>query len=203
VNQDSQAPLKPLGTRIAITYRGIYGPITTKVTSETSIQERKSVEGGTGIYEAVDNAGSLDGLEVVIEKSRGDLRRYSTLDDEIKFETDLVGLAIGQTVDIDLPALDCATKSMLITQMETSLFGVEQRRHQVTATTGELKNTYHDFFRKFFSRGVDVSISPDDVINEVAAAIDTASITDLVSLTTDTAHIGVVDVDLVGMAEVG
>lgn len=196
INQDPSQPILKAKTattpadRLAITYTGFYGPVTTKLVNAPGIAARQAVEGGSGRYEVVDQDASLDGLEVTVAKARGDLRRFGTLDDVIQFETDRVGLAIGQTVVVDLPALDVQGASMLITAMETSLFGIEQRRHRVTATSGELKGTYQEFFAAFFSRGVPITISPDDIINEVAVANDLASASDLVTVTSGAAHSG-------------
>ncbi len=207
INQDPSQPLLQAkngvipADRLAITYQGFYGPVTTKLVSAPGIAERQSVEGGSGRYEMVDQDSSLDGLEVTVAKARGDLRRFGTLDDEVEFETDVIGLGLGQTATVDLPYLDLANAPMLITAMETSLFGIEQRRHKVTAVSGELKGTYQEFFDKFFSRGVAVSISPDDIINEVAVAADLVSCSDLVTVSSGAAHQAEWGIDDWGYAE--
>lgn len=207
INQDTSQPLLQAkngavpADRVAITYQGFYGPITTKLVNSDGIRDRQAIEGGSGRYEVVDQDSSLDGLDVTVSKARGDIRRYGSLDNQIDFETDVVGLGIGQTITIDLPELDLASASMLITAMETTLFGMEQRRHRITATSGELKGTYQEFFQKFFSRGVPVTISPDDVINEVVVATDTVSCSDLVTVTTEASHAGVWNVDVWGKFE--
>lgn len=203
VNQDPDFPLQPAGTRVEIRYRGRFGPVTTKLVAAEAVTARQTIEGGTGRYEYVDQDSSLDGLDVVIAKARGDLRRFGTLDAMLEFETDAVGLAVGQTVTVNLPALDLASASLLITAMETQLVAIDRRRHRITAVTGELKGTYFEFFDRFFNRGAAVTISPDDVISEVAIAQDAISLTDLVTVTTDTGHIAVCGVDDYGYAEVG
>lgn len=207
INQDPSQPLLQAkngavpADRIAITYQGFYGPVTTKLVNAPGIAERQTVEGGSGRYEVVDQDSNLDGLEVTVAKARGALRRFGTLDDEVEFETDVVGLGIGQTVTVDIPELALANAKMLITSMETSLFGIEQRRHKVTAVSGELKGTYQEYFDKFFSRGVAVTISPDDIINEVAVANDLVSCADLVTVTSGVAHQAEWGVDDWGYAE--
>ena len=203
VNQDPAFPLVPKGTRVEVHYQGRYGPITTKLVSAAGVAERQAIEGGSGRYEYVDQDSTLDGLDVVIAKARGALRRFGTLDATLEFETDVVGLAVGQTVTINLPTLGVVNVPMLVTAIETQLVAVDRRRHRVTAVTGELKGTYYEFFDKFFSRGVAVTISPDDVISEVAIAQDTVSLTDFITVTTDTGHIAVCGVDDYGYAEVG
>lgn len=203
ITQDQAFAVKPTGTRVEIRYRGRYGPITTKLMSAPAIAERQAIEGGTGRYEYVDQDSQLDGLDVVIAKARGALRRFSTLDAQLEFMVDQIGLAVGQTVTVNLPALDVANMPMLITAMETHLVAVDRRRHRVTAVTGELKGTYYEFFDKLFNRGVPVTISPDDVISEVAIAQDSISLSDLITVTTDTGHIAVCGVDDYGYAEIG
>ena len=209
INQDPSQPLLKAKTattpadRLAITYTGFYGPVTTKLVNAPGITERQAIEGGSGRYEAVDQDASLDGLDVTVAKARGDLRRFGALDDQVEFETDLIGLGLGQTVIVDLPALDVQGASMLITGMETSLFGIEQRRHRVTAVSGELKGTYQEFFAAFFSGGAARTISPDDIINEVAVANDLLTATDLVTVTTGVAHTGEWGTDIWGAMEWG
>lgn len=209
INQDPSQPLLKAKTattpadRLAITYTGFYGPVTTKLVDAPGIAARQAIEGGSGRYEVVDQDSSLDGLEVTVAKARGDLRRFGSLDDQVDFETDRVGLAIGQTVTVNLPELDLHDAAMLITSMETSLFGIEQRRHRVTAVSGQLKGTYAEFFAAFFARGIPVTISPDDIINEVAVANDLLTATDLVTVTTGVAHTGEWGTDIWGAMEWG
>lgn len=209
INQDPSQPILRGKTsttpadRLEITYYGLYGPVATKLVSAPSIAERQAVEGGSGRYEVVDHDTSLDGLDVTIAKAKGDLRRNGSLDPTIEFETDEIGLALGQTVTIKLPELALPDVAMLITEVETSLFGLEKRRHRVKATAGELKGTYQEFFQKFFSRGTAVTISPDDAINEVVIANDLASASDLATVTTSAAHTGIWGQDTWGRLQWG
>lgn len=203
INQDSNGTLLTSNDQLSITYRGQYGPIATKIASHSGIGERQAVEGGTGLYEAVDQDSSLDGLDVAIAKARGDLRRYGTLDDNVDFETDVPGLAVGQTVQVTMNGLGLFASPMLITELETSFFAIDSRRYRVKATSGELKGTFTEFFQKVFSRGTAVTLTPDDVINEVPVAIDSATVTDLVAVTAGSAHSGVYNEDIYGMAEYG
>lgn len=196
INQDPSQPILKGRTasapadRLEITYHGFYGPVATKLVNAPSIAERRTIEGGSGRYEVVDYDQSLDGLAVTIAKAKGDLRRHGTLDPMMDFETDEIGLAVGQTVTIKLPELDVPDVDMLITELETSLFGMEKRRHRVKATAGELKGTYQEFFQHIFSKGGALTISPDDSINEVVVDTDPVSATDLATLTTSAAHTG-------------
>lgn len=196
INQDPSQPILKAKTstapadRLEITYYGFYGPVATKLVSAPSIAERQAVEGGSGRYEVVDHDTTLDGLEVTIAKAKGDLRRNGTLDPTMEFETDEIGLAVGQTLTIKLPELAVPDVDMLITEVETSLFGLGKRRHRVKATASELKGTYQEFFQKFFSRGAAVTISPDDAINEVVVENEVVSAADLVTVTTSAQHRG-------------
>lgn len=209
INQDPSRPILRGATatqpadQVEITYQGYYGPVANKLVDSASITARKAIEGGSGRYEVVDHDANLDGLEVTIAKARGDMRRFGPIDDKAQFETDRIGLAVGQTVKIKLPELGVPDVDMLITSMRTSLFGMEKRRHSVTATSGELKGTYKEFYDTFLSRGVPVTLSPDDAINEIIVATDAAQAADLVTVSTSAAHLGVWGVDTWGKAQWG
>lgn len=209
INQDPSQPILRRATsttpadRLEITYLGFYGPVATKLVNAAGIAARQAIEGGSGRYEAVDQDSSLDGLDVTIAKARGDLRRNGELDPIVDFETDDIGLAVGQTLKVKLPELAVADVDVLITEMETSLFGMAKRRHRIKATAGELKGTYQEFFQRLFSGGKELTISPDDSINEVVVASDPVSVGDLVTVTTSTAHKGIWGQDTWGRLQWG
>lgn len=184
-----------------VLYQGLY-PLLQIVESTASILERQLVEGGTGRYESLDRDDQLDGQALVEEKGMSLLRRYGSLDEVIDFETDVPGLAIGQLVTVLVPELGL-DGGFLITHLETQSLLPETRRFRVTATTGELKGTFQDFFARLLTTERPITIREGEVLQEVMALHDLVGVTDSVEATLADFAIGEFGTGEVGTGEFG
>lgn len=186
---------------LEVTYIGTYSGITYQQDA-AGVQARKAIEGGSGIYEAVDVDASLEGGEVVITRGAGMLRRYD-LDAELSFETDVDGLDIGQLVTVDFPTLGLPNTEMLITSVRMTQVTNERRRYRISCTTGEVKNEFKEFWMKFSQTGQKVGVREGEIVEYPVPLNDAVSLADLLTQPTDAAHTALVDVDSVEFAEVG
>lgn len=196
IGQDrEQAVLQPT-ERLLVEYRGRFN-LMTIVEDAEAIAERLTVEVGSGRYEQLDRDDALDGQYLVEEKALALLRRFASLDDVIEFEIDIVGLATGQIVSVTVPELGLAGE-YLITKMQTEWTMPDRPRFQVTATTGELKGRFQDFFTKLAGASGRVSIREGEILREVSGIHDRAGVTDSIEAT-------LIDVvgDVFGTGEVG
>lgn len=186
---------------LEVTYVGTYSGITYQQ-NVASVQARQAVEGGSGLYEAVDVDASLEGGVVVITRGAGLLRRYE-LDAQAEFETEVEGLDIGQLVTVDWPTLGLDDTEMLITAVELTQLTHELRRYRVSCTTGEVKNDFKEFWMKFAQTGQRVGVREGEIVEYPVPLVDHVTIGDSLTPNTIAAHIGVVDVDYLEFAEIG
>lgn len=187
---------------LEVTYVGTYSGITYQQDA-AGVAARAAVEGGSGIYEAVDTDASLEGGQVVITRGAGLLRRY-VLDVQADFETDVDGFDIGQLVTVEYPTLTgLASVEMLITGVEVTQITTERRRYRISCTTGEVKNTFKEFWMKFAQTGQKVGVREGEIVEYPVPLIDAVGLADVLSATAGTAHDAEVDVDELECAEVG
>lgn len=150
IGQDKDQAVIVSTDTIGITYRGLFD-ILTSVVDPDGIAERQAVEGGSGLYEAITSEDNLDGDDVVMQRGLGLLRRYS-LGSDIEVETDRDGLAVGQQVEVTVAPMGITARLYLIMGMEMQGLTPERRRYRIQATTGELRGTFAEFWKRVFRR---------------------------------------------------
>lgn len=180
ISQDAAYPAIPVGDTIGFTYQGLF-PEIIKAIDPASIAERKSVEGGSGIYEDVANEGSLDGDDVVQQRALGLLRRYS-LGSDADIETDRSGYAPGQKVPITVSQMGITARDYLITEMDTVGLVRTTRRYTIRATTGELRNTMTEFWKRLIKRNP-INLNPGQVINDLYLIREQTTLADAATAT--------------------
>jgi len=150
IGQDKDQAVIVSTDTIGITYRGLFD-ILTSVVDADGIAERQAVEGGSGLYEAITSEDKLDGDDVVMQRGLGLLRRYS-LGSDIEVETDQDGLAVGQQVEVTVAPMGITARLYLIMGLEMHGLTPERRRYRIQATTGELRGTFSEFWKRVFRR---------------------------------------------------
>lgn len=186
---------------LEVTYVGSYAGITYQQ-NVAGVAERAAIEGGSGVYEAVDVDASLEGGTVVITRGAGMLRRYG-LDAQLTFETDHDGLDIGQLVNVDFPTLGLPNTEMLITSVIITQVTLTRRRYRISCTTGEVKNEFKEFWMKIAQTGQRVGVREGEIVEYPVPLVDAIGLTDALSATAGTAHDAEVDVDSLEFAEIG
>ena len=169
------------GEFLHVSYRGIYN-LMSIVEDTSSIVERQGVEGGTGRYEQLTRDDQLDGQDLVQDKGLALLRRFASLDDVVTFETDIAGLGIGQLLTVNVPEQGLVGE-FLITKMDTEFIQPTTRRFRVTATTGELKGRFQEWFAALLGSRKPISIREGETLQEVLAMHDPVGVTDSIEAT--------------------
>ena len=125
-NYISQVPdeaTKPAGAVITLTYigririEGVY-PSIDKWGTDAEIQERKSYEGGTGIYEAVEVDESIDDAGTAREKAKALRDLHGHIPTILEFDTFRSGLRAGQMLTVQLPNYPMERDQFLIDSVQ-------------------------------------------------------------------------------------
>ena len=90
-------------------------PICVDNTSE--IAARKAIEGGTGIYTAVEEVQDVSDRAVLVEYANSLLDRFSEIGVEVNITTHKFGLEPGMQINVDLPSLGVTNQDYLIESM--------------------------------------------------------------------------------------
>lgn len=162
ITQDPAQPVLLTTDTVTISYRGLYD-IVQIVNDEAAIQDRQTVEGGSGLYEQVIIESNLDGEDVVSERNLGLLRRFATIPYEVSYETDQLGLAIGQSQNVVLIP-DGVNTAHLVVGMDARDFLLGQPRFSVRLSSGEVRGTEREFWRKFFEQGNQLLVGENEFV---------------------------------------
>jgi len=87
---------------LVVVYRGLY-PILVQAQADDEITSRQAIEGGSGLYEAIEDYGDVDSADLAFDTALAKLHRDGYIRRSITLETDQHGLASGQVLEIVLP----------------------------------------------------------------------------------------------------
>lgn len=202
ITQDqSGVPITDVNT-LDVDYRG-YFPILVVADSGSAISKRKAVEGGTGIYESIDQDASIDSATAALDIANGKLRKYARLSKEITFETDKAGLQAGQIINVTQSIHNITSAEFLIDNVTISEYTPNgDLRYQVHAVDGEALGGWTNFFKALANQGGNFSIRENEVLVKLKSATDTVGAKDtlVISKGAPESRIGYA---MIGMSEVG
>ena len=135
VQSDAEAPLGATDV-LQVTYEGSF-PVVAVAQDDIGIQDRRAVEGGTGLYEAIEYDEGLEKQESAEQKAWSYLDLYAKLPRILEFETGTPGLSAGQLLRVYLPffGLD---DDFLIQQVSISDVDGQRLIYRVRAVGSEM-----------------------------------------------------------------
>jgi len=157
---------------LRVEYQGFF-PIMVVSDAIEAINERKSIEGGTGIYEAVEDKASIDSKDAALDYSDGLLRRYAKIAETITFDTELIGLRSGQLITLELPAHG-VSGSFLIGRVDMQDVGFTDGslRYSVECLSGEAFGGWIQFFKRLAESKATYVIRENEILVKLITFID-------------------------------
>lgn len=154
----------PIGEEdtLRVDYRGFY-PIIVVSDEPSAIDERKRVEGGTGVYEYIESKPSINDRNAALDLARGKLRKYARVQRRLIFETTRPGLRAGQIINVDLPK-HSAVGDFLIEEVRVFQYKPNELRYTIKAVDGEPVGGWAHFFRSIARQGEDLTIRDNEVL---------------------------------------
>ena len=145
ITQDDAAAALISTDTLAVTYQGLF-PIILVSQDDTEISSRASTEGGTGIYEDVEEDANIDSRDLATSKADALLRRFGRIPRIITFETDTGGLRAGQLINITNARRNLSDNFLI----ESVTARAEQLDlvYSVKALDGEALGGWVEFFQK-------------------------------------------------------
>jgi hypothetical protein len=181
ITQNSASdPANPiLGTSgvIVVTYKGYY-PVVTLERDETKIAARKAIEGGSGIYEAVQEESDLDSLDLAKVEARRLLVQYGRIPGKLQYEVDEFGLLPGHLQTITLAGHSVTAVQYMVDEVEFTFPGFFLFRCGVSALDGERLDGWVDFWRAAIAAGRKASYRENEVAEKVVGPEETITFTD-------------------------
>ena len=161
ITQDETETVLSATDTLTTSYQGLK-PIIVQADNPASQNDRAFIEGGTGIYQMVDNQKSLDNKDAALEYANGLLVRYGTIPRNITITTDSTRNA-GELIQVQSNNLGI-NEDFLITNAQAYDFdGCGTLRYTISGASGEDVGTWVEFFRSLTTGG-DLSIKENEVL---------------------------------------
>lgn len=178
-------------------YVGFF-PILTVSEDASAITARKAVSGGTGIREAIEQQSSIDSSDAALEIAQGKLVKYARIAGELTFETDTVGLEVGQIITVTFPAHSIAGIEFLIDRITVSEpFDDHTLRYFVHGVDGQALGNWTTFFKALAAQATTFSLRENEVLIKLKSAVDAVTVAESLS------YVAAAPESRVGFATVG
>jgi hypothetical protein len=178
----SQGDILEQDQKLSVTYQYSF-PLLDVVDDATAQATQAALEGsGTGIYETIENDGTLDDTSWALEKAARLLAKYGTIPEVVKFTTHTPGLKAGQLLTVDLPDLDL-DDAYLITEVSTADESFVQYTYDVTAASGEALGGWTKFFTDEAASGRTFKINEGQTLVLLTRSPESLTVTDSFSQT--------------------
>jgi hypothetical protein len=162
ITQDTTETVLGTADAIRVTYTGLRN-LFVKTEDAAEITDRKTVEGGTGIYENLAVEKSIDETTQALEFSNGLLATYGEIKDIVKFETEVTGLEAGQLLTISKTAYGISD-TFLIESINIVPADQDGFIYKVTCLDGASVGGWEEFFKNILRGGRDFAIEANEVI---------------------------------------
>lgn len=161
VNQGSEEDPLSSGQKLSVDYTGQVSTIILEE-NEDQKQERQSVEGGSGLYEHVEEDDELVDRAYAVERTEGFLRRFGKLSEVVTFDTKQTGFLPGHLVQLNLSDHGINKQFLIQSVMlrdRSSTFAKPNLWWEVQAASPpEEMESWVEFFTRWFS-GKKIQIS--------------------------------------------
>lgn len=200
LTQDQSGTLLTGSDTLAVTYQG-YFPIIVESQETAEIAARAAIEGGSGLYEALEDMPDITRSSLAMNYADGFLRKYGQIPLTLQFDTFQDGLASGQLLTVNLPEHGILNQQYLISEVDVADVKKTLLKYTVTALSGERLGTWVDFFRGLAVEGRKPART-SEVLMLLRRFTDPAGLDETFTTEPDAAACAQVEVDAVGFCEV-
>lgn len=164
--------------------RVVYNPIIPIImggTDHEQIAARQAVEGGSGIYEAIEDDSRISDSDLAFMRISGLLDRHANIPEIVDVMMDLTGLQqvfrSGEIQRIDLTKFGLAG-DYLIDSVSLTDRGDSELRYDYTALSGNSLGSWTDWFRKLARSGQEFVVSETETLLRFSSLGEVITIAD-------------------------
>src|SRR5262245_2372103 len=165
---------------LVVTYHGRF-PMIVEEENLDEIAARQGVEGGSGVYEHLEEDSQLDGRDLGTEKAVRLLSLYGRIPAELEVELDLPYLVPGHLLDITVQNFGLLAAEFLVDRMSIDFVDRTIPRCRLTMLDGERQGGWADFFRKLASSGRKTVIRENEVVAKRTRLTDQLNFADVIN----------------------
>jgi len=175
ISQDTSGAILVDTDQLGVTYRGLF-PILVQAQDDASVAERIAVEGGSGLYEAIESEGSIDDAQLALDTALAKLQREGLIRDYIDITTDQFGMRSGQLMSVVEPALGLNGTYLIQSVRASDVDGVELL-YSATLMSGDALGGWIAWFQRL------MAIKRLEVAEDTESLLLLRTIPDVVRLT--------------------
>lgn len=162
ITQDTSQTVLSATDTIQITYTGLI-PLLVVVEDEDAITARSSIEGLSGVYEAIEQMPNVNNKKQALDIANGRLKKYTNVERELTYQTFTNGLAAGQLQQVNLSKYLISSGEFLIDRITiTDLDDRGRFIYDVHAVDGQAFGGWNSFFKDLIRKDTGVSIKSDE-----------------------------------------
>lgn len=169
ITQDQSQDALTSSDYIVLKYIGQY-EIDVVKSNTAAINERKAVEGGSGLYEYVENGDGVEGISVGEEKCQADIDRYSSIAKKIKVSSYEHRWQNGQICDTVFPSFKINSLTSegngYIVQSLTINDKIYKLRRSCTLVDGTNIGGYINFFKEWMQKTKEFTIRENTIVEK-------------------------------------
>lgn len=151
---------------LSVTYQALI-PIISMTRDQAAIDNRSTIEGGSGIYEAVVSETDIEKDDVAGWLGESYIRRHAQISQKVSVITYEEGIRPGQLQQITLTAEDIDDE-FLITSTSEQERGGGQFRTTYRAVNNVASGGWVEFYRRLIETGTQLDAGGDDTANPIA-----------------------------------
>ena len=183
ITQDKDGIIIPKDSIIEVVYQGLFD-IVAITYDQGEVNDRKTIEGGTGFYEELDESPQTTSRDAAFEEANAKLQRFGKLGKRIIFNTEkLTDLKAGTLLPISLLDFDC-NDNFLIESVKIKQLGTPDGRpiRTVTAILGSSTGGWVEFFKRMATTNrtfvIRENISESEILTLLETSFGAHSMTD-------------------------
>ena len=151
LEQDKDGDVLATDEILRVVYRGLLA-IIVQADDSTQQEERAGIEGGSGIYERIEDDEKLESGDFALSRASGMLERYGAIKEIVSISTDAGALRAGQVQTIELTREGLAGE-YLIQSLSAVDRGDGELRYNYKCVDGAQFGGWVDFFTKLARAG--------------------------------------------------
>lgn len=202
-SQEQGAPKLTASDTFRMEYYG-YFPLIGAARDPAQVAARQAVEGGSGLYQHVEDREEIDRAALARERAETLLRRFGAINARVTGTTLVRGFRQGQVVTVHLPEHNIWHREFIVAAVEFQEVELTRFRYELTLVSGEAVEGWSAFWKKVAQAGRKHVIRPNEVVNLIRLFPEATAVAEVFAapVTTATA-IGKVGTAKVGFSLVG
>lgn len=175
-NRDSSEVALGAADLLRVTYFALI-PIVVVETDSAAVTDRKTMEGGSGLYQAIEIEPRIESFEFAEDYAKSFLTRLGRIHLAAEIQTDSTGLRAGQLQPINLPAAGLSG-NYLISEVRYSDRGDLDLRLNYRALDGQAVLHWVEFWRRLAQQGQKFGVRETEILLGVFEQADSVQLSD-------------------------